>query len=159
MFAHPWDLSCVGPSGMGSDSLGPLYGSLSVIASGNPFEAVSNYLHGARPDMAYFVAAGTGLLLLLVGWFSFEYARKLYLDSASTPAALARDLARLHGLSLSDRQLLVEAAQIAPPVHPAAVFLDPSRLGILAINRPELADRCGPLAVRLFGEPYTSRGQ
>jgi hypothetical protein len=142
-----------------ADSSVPASLAMPLLASGNPFEAVSKYLHGSRPDMAYVVAAGTGLLLLLVGWSAFEYARKLYQDNASTPAALARELARLHGLSHADRQLLAEAAQLPPAVSPATVFLDPSRLGILAINRPELADRCGPLATRLFGEPYTSRGR
>lgn len=124
-----------------------------LLADGNPLEAVSRYLQNSanRPDIGYVVAAGTALLLLACGWAVFEMARKWIRDHATTLPALASELSNLHDLTSAERSLLVEASRIAPPVEPAFVYVDPDRLGRLALARPELADRCGKLAEKLFG--------
>lgn len=124
-----------------------------LLADGNPLEAVSRYLQNSanRPDIGYVIAAGTALLLLACGWGGFELARNWIRDHATTLPALAAELSRLHDLTPAERGLLLEASRVAPAVEPAFVYVDPERLGRLALARPDLADRCAKLAEKLFG--------
>jgi hypothetical protein len=127
--------------------------SLSLLAIGNPFDAVGRYLRywNASVDLAHLAVISAGAILLWAAVTWLEQIRVQHLQNASTPRALFSALCRAHRLGRNERRLLTQAMADAPGPHRCDIFVDPGILRRLSQGNGAEAPAYRELLERLFG--------
>lgn len=101
--------------------------------------------------MIHLIVISGAALVLWLAVNGVERVRLHRRQYSQTPQALFAELCQAHGLSRTDRTLLVSISEAGGANSCCHVFLDPQVIRRFARNNPADAEDCSDLMHRLFG--------
>lgn len=124
-----------------------------IMAESEAIRAVSRWLQrGALSDgTTLFLLTGGAILLVWIGLYAWEWARRRTPRPLTGAHALFHELCLAHRLSVAEEDLLSRAAERRRLAQPGLLFVDPRILGELAQSAKPEAAEYRRLAERLFG--------
>jgi len=96
--------------------------------------------------------------VIVGGWIASRLFKVRERRKTNSPRALFRELCRAHGLSSSERNLLLRLASRQAPYNPAGIFLEPQHFDLDHLPAAAAADveEVKRLRERLFGPIRTA---